>query len=73
MHVLLYLERLVGCLHHHTYIYVESFGSLRGFLIIFAVNGKLRVIGILHPTALIFFVSICINAFFHELLIQFVQ
>ena len=73
VHVLLYLECLVGSLHHHTYIYVESLGGLSGFFVILAVDGELRVVGVLHPTSLIFFVGIYIDTLFYESFVQFVQ
>ena len=73
VHVLLYLECLVGSLHHHTYIYVESLGGLSGFFVILTVDGELRVVGILHPASLVFFVGVYIDTLFYESFVQFVQ
>ena len=72
VHVLLYLECLVGGLHHHTYIYVESLGGLSGFSST-AVDGELRVVGILHPASLVFFEGVYIDTLFYESFVQLVQ
>ena len=77
MRVVVYMlfdfESLIVCFHHHTKSDVQRFGSLCCFLIIFAVYHKLRIIGILYPCPLIFFVFVYIHTFFHEVFIQFIQ
>ena len=71
--MLFYLESLVVCFHHHGNDNIQRFGSLRSFLIVFAIHHKLRIISIFHPCTLIFFVFIYINTFFYEILIQLIQ
>ena len=71
--MLLYLEGLVGGFHHHADVEVERLSCLGGLLVVLAVHSELRVIGILHPTALIFLVGLSIDALGHKLLVQLVQ
>ena len=73
VHVLLHLEGLVRLLHLHADIDIQRLSSLRGFLVILAIYGELRIVGILHPTPFIFFIFSDVYTFSHKLFIQFVQ
>ena len=73
VHVLFHFERLVRLLHLHADIYIKRFSCLRRLLIIFAIDGELRVVCILHPSALILLISIYVHTLGNELLVQFVQ
>ena len=67
------LECLIVLLHHHANIDIKRFSSLSSLFVILAVNSELRVVCILNPTSLIFFISVNIYTFLHESLIKFVQ
>ena len=71
--MLLYLERQIGGFHHHADIDVKRFGCLCRLFVVLAVNGELRVVGVLHPAALILLVELCVDTRFYKLLVQFVQ
>ena len=73
MYVLLDLEGLRGGLHLHADVDVERLGRSGGLLVVPAVHGELRVVGVLHPAALVFPVAIDIDALADETLVEFVK
>ena len=73
MDVLLDLEGLAGGLHLHADVDVQRLGSLGGLLVVLAVDGELRVVGILDPAALVLLVDLDVDALTDETLVQLVE
>ena len=70
MNVLLNLEGFVHSLEVDSDIYVKRLGGLSSGLVILAIYGKLWVVGVLNPAALILFVCLGINTLCYELLVN---
>ena len=70
MHVLLYLECLVGTLHIEADVYVERLGSGSGLLVVATIDHELRVVGVLHPTSFVLLVEFLVDACGEELLVE---
>ena len=70
VNVLLNLEGLVHTLEVDSDIYIKRLGSLSSGLVVLAIYGKLWVVGVLNPTALILLVSLGIDTLCYELLVQ---
>ena len=73
VYMLFDLESQVSLLHLHTDVNIQWFGSLGSFLVVFAIDGKLWIIGIFYPFTFVFFVFFYIHTFGNEFFIQFVQ
>ena len=73
MDVFLYFERLIALFHHHADDDVERFGSLCRFFVVLAVYGKSGIVGILHPSALIWSIFFYIDAGFHKVVVELIE
>ena len=71
--VLLDAEGLRCGLHLHADVDVERLGGLRGLLVVAAVDGELRVVGVLDPAAGIFAVAVDVDALGDEALVELVE
>ena len=70
MCMFLYLECLVCTFHHKADLDIQSLCSCSSLLVKHLVYGKLRVVCILHPLALVLLVELHIHTFLNELLIK---
>ena len=70
VHVLLYLEGLVLALHREADEHVERLGRSSSLLVVTAIDGELRVVGILHPAALVVLVEVLVDTCSEELLVE---
>ena len=61
VHVFFNLIDCASGLHFHTDEDVEILGLLCGLLVVLSVDGELRVVGVLHPTAFVFLIDVVID------------
>ncbi len=73
VHMLLHFEGSARLLHAHAHVHVQVLGLVGGCLVPLAVDGELRVVGILHPAAFILLVEIDIDKVFHKVLVEVLE
>ena len=67
------LKCLIALLHLHADVDIKRFSCLCCLLIVLPIYCKLRIISILHPASLIFFIQFQIHTFRNEFIIKFIQ